>query len=116
MADLLGRVTIDANGEIFRTKKGSKLNVGGEKLTTTMDTIGDAHTTGELMPSSCECTVLHTTKEDAVRLGKLRGVTLNFRGNGISYVVRNASVVDPPDVNDDGEITLKFEGNPAIRQ
>src|SRR5512139_2278698 len=112
MAQLIGRVKIESNGQRFRTKKGAKLNIGGIKRVPVVASDGSVHYTEDVMEATCEFTMLHTSADDAIAVHALTGQTINFIGdNGVTYVISDAFSTDPPDITDEGEAQFKFAGS-----
>ena len=115
MSQLIGKVKVVADGQTFRTKKGSKLETGGIERTVVMDNFGKSHHSEEFMPSVLEFTTLHTSDFDAQAIHALVDVTFNYiADNGIQYVCPNMKSLTPPTITDDGECAFKFSGDPAV--
>jgi len=117
MAKIIGQVEITAGGITFEVLPGATLNPGGVTRQSVMSTRGRAGFTETVTAASVTCTIVFNSTADIVTLRDMTGATLMFDcGNGVSYVVRNADVLNPPPLDSGaGTYEVTLEGDPAER-
>lgn len=117
MSQLTGIAFVKIDGEMTQSKPGAKIKLGGKKRTpvTGHSVYGF---TESIDPAEVDLTVAHsaaTPVEDW--RGKTNAVILFETDTGVTYQVSNAFITDTPELTDgEGELTLKFAGDPAEPQ
>lgn len=117
MAKVTGRVSIKKDGQQLLNRSGWTFNPGGVRRNTQVGDSGVHGHSEETVAPSVSGNVSHTKALDLVELGKDEDVTILFETDtGQSYVLRNAWLVDPPELTaGDGEVSLTYEGMAAER-
>jgi hypothetical protein len=117
VAKITGRVFIKIDGKIQRSKEGAKINLGGVERTSISGTevYGYAE---KPKPSSCEFTLIHAADTDLPALNALTDATIEFETDtGKRYAILGAWLTEPPELTaGGGEVSMKFEGPPAVEK
>ena len=115
MARKIGRVTIDVDGEVFRTVPGARLMAGGPMRTSEMTDQNELVFAETLDPCVIECEIVHTTGTDMTTIQSIVDGTISFVGdNGDAYVSRGAHYNGGSELSN-GNFKAKFTGNPATK-
>jgi hypothetical protein len=114
---LTGIAFIRIDGELVQSKPGAKLKLGGFKreMKTGHKVYGF---TEAVEPSELDLTIYHSaaTPLEDMRT-KTAAVILFETDTGVTYQVSNAVLMETPELSDgDGEVSLKFAGDPAEPQ
>lgn len=117
MSQLTGIAFIKIDGELTQSKPGAKIKLGGYKRTPAVGhKVYGFHEAVE--PAEVELSVVHsaaTPVEDW--RDKTAAVIIFETDTGVTYQVSNAFIMDTPELTDgEGELTLKFAGDPAEQQ
>lgn len=113
MAQASGKATIEIDNVALRTKKGAKIDLGGEKRNADATDQALVFFTAENVPAMVEGTIVHMSDTDLIALRDAKNVTINFRTDtGVLYVVSNAFLTEPPTLQN-GECPVKFAGSAA---
>ncbi len=117
MAQLTGIAFIKIDGEMVQSLPGAKIALGGKKRTPKSGhKLYGYHEAVE--PCMVEMSVAHSaaTPTEEFR-NKVAAVVLFETDTGITYQTSNAFITDPPELTDgEGELSLKFAGEPAEKQ
>ena len=113
MGQILGEVTIRANGKQLKTKTGAVLNPGG--MTRTQHT-GAGKVWGKsqrFTPPSIEVVIAADEDVDVIEINNMLDATLVWEGdNGVSYMMTKSSVGEPASLREDsGDIAATFQGD-----
>lgn len=118
MPQVTGVVFVFINGEIQRSKEGSKLNTGGWERT--------AHMTGPIfhghskkpVPATIEYTGSHMADTDLEALNNLEDATVRFETDtGTVYIVTKAATTKPTELTGgEGEFSVEISGAPAVKE
>jgi hypothetical protein len=116
MGQILGEVTIRANGQQLKTKAGATLNPGG--YTRTQHT-GPGKVWGKskkFTPPSIELVIAADEDVDVIEINALENVTLTWEGdNGVSYMMTQSSTNEPATLREDsGDIAATFFGDKVV--
>ncbi len=114
MSQLTGIAFVKIDGELVQSKPGAKIKLGGFKRTpqTGHRVYGF---TESVDPAEVELTIVHSaaTPVEDFR-SKTAAVILFETDTGVTFQVNNAFLMDTPELTDgEGELTLKFAGDPA---
>lgn len=113
MAQASGKATVKLENVALRTKKGAKLNLGGEKRNADATDQGLVFYTAENVPAEVECTIVHMSDTDLIALRDAKNITVVFETDtGVVYTVSNAFLTEPPTLQN-GECPVKFAGSAA---
>lgn len=117
MGQILGEVTIRANGKLLKTKPGAVLNPGGYSRTQHM---GPGRVWGKskkFSPPSIELVIAADEDVDVMDINAMESVTLVWEGdNGVSYMMTQSSVNDPAQLREEsGDIAATFFGDKVVR-
>ncbi|ELI1839035.1 phage tail tube protein [Vibrio fluvialis] len=115
MGQILGEVTIRANGTQLKTKKGATLNPGGYRRTSHMGPKGKIWgKSKETVAATISVIIAADEDVDVLEINAIENATLTWEGdNGVDYMMTGASPQDVFTLSDSGEITGTFEGNPV---
>ena len=115
MPKAFGRANIKVNGQILKTNKGATFDPGGVMRTSKTTSGGQVNFTEEVKPSRLECAIPYTAGGSIAELAAIEDATINVETDvGASHVMPHAFLVEPPKTGDqDGDISLIFEGAPA---
>lgn len=115
MSRKIGRVTLDADGEVFRSAPGASLQIGGPRRTSEMTDQNELVYMEVIEPAVVVLDIVHVTGYDATTIRAITDATLSFVGdNGDSYVVRGAHCNGTEPLSN-GNIRAEFSGNPATK-
>lgn len=115
MARKIGRVTVDADGEVFRTAPGATLQPGGARRTSEMTDQNELVFSEVLEPAVVTCDIVHVTGYDVTTIRSITDATVSYVGdNGDSYVMRGAHCNGTEELAN-GNIRAMFTGNPATK-
>lgn len=117
MAQLTGIAFIKIDGELTQSLPGAKIKLGGFKRTPkTGHRLYGFHEAVD--PAEVELTVAHSSATPVEDWrNKTEAVILFETDTGITYQVSNAFITDTPELTDgEGELSLKFAGEPAEQQ
>lgn len=117
MGQVLGEVTIRANGKELKTKTGAVLNPGG--FTRTQHTGGGKvrGTSKRFTAPSIEMVIAADEDVDVIEINAIENATLVWKGdNGVSYMMTNAAVAEPASLREEsGDIAATFFGDKVVR-
>lgn len=117
MAQLTGIAFIKVDGAMLQTKPGAKLKLGGRKreMKTGHKVYGF---TESVEPAELDCTFFHSAAVDMEALRNATASVLLFETDtGVTYQVSNACLMESLEITDgDGEVSCKFQGDPAEEQ
>ena len=112
MGQILGEVTIRANGKELKTKTGAVLNPGG--FTRTQHTGGGKvrGTSKRFTAPSIEMLIAADEDVDVIEINNIENATLVWQGdNGVSYMLPGAAVAEPASLREEsGDIAATFFG------
>ena len=114
MSQLTGIAFIKIDGELVQSKPGAKIKLGGFKRTPQVGHKVYGFTEA-VDPAEVELTLVHSaaTPTEDFR-NKTAAVIIFETDTGITYQVNNAFIMETPELTDgEGELTLKFAGDPA---
>lgn len=116
MGQILGEVTIRANGKQLKTKAGAVLNPGG--YTRTQHT-GPGKVWGKSQkysPPSIELVIAADEDVDVMEINAIENATMTWEGdNGVSYMMTQASTNEPATLREDsGDIAATFFGDKVV--
>lgn len=116
MAKVTGIVKIYLDGELHRSKPDATLNVGGITKTAQVGhrLYGFSE---EVTPSEVSFTLSHMADTDLITLRSFEG-TLRFEcDTGVTYVISNATVTEPPELSGGGgDVSVTIMGDPAEQE
>jgi len=114
MAQVTGIVYVKVDGELFRSKEGAKLSLGGKERSAQVghSVYGYAE---KVVPASLEFSIAHVGGDDLIGIQNKIDSTLEFETDtGDTYMVKDAFCTNPSELSGgEGEATFKFEGRPA---
>ncbi|MDR2507611.1 MAG: phage tail tube protein [Candidatus Accumulibacter sp.] len=115
MPGIIGRAYIRVNGMNLNSLNGATLNPGGFTREPVLSDYGYAGYTEKTVNSEVSCDVAISDVDDITALGKIVDTTITFEGgNGAVYVIRHASVSEPPELDSsENKAGLKFIGAAA---
>lgn len=117
MAQLTGIAFIKVDGVMLQSKPGAKLKLGGKKREPKV-----GHKvygfTESVEASELDCTIFHSAATDVEAFrNAVASVILFETDTGVTYQVSNAFLMETPELSDgEGELSLKFSGEPAEQQ
>ena len=116
MGQILGEVTIRANGKQLKTKAGAVLNPGG--YTRTQHT-GPGKVWGKsrkYSPPSIELVIAADEDVDVMEINAIENATLVWEGdNGVSYMMTGSAVAEPASLREEsGDIAATFFGDKVV--
>lgn len=117
MAQLTGIAFLKVDGALLQSKPGAKLKLGGKKRE-----MKSGHKvygyTESVEPAELDCTIYHSAAVDVEALrNAIASVILFETDTGVTYQVSNSALMETPELTDgDGELSLKFQGDPAEQQ
>lgn len=115
MSQKIGRATIDADGEVFRSAPGATLDIGGPTRTTMMTDQNEVVFSEVITPGVVVVDIVHVTGYDATTIRAIVDATISFVGdNGDAYVIRGAHCNNTEPMAN-GNIRATFSGNPATK-
>jgi len=117
MGQILGEVTIRANGQQFKTKPGAVLNPGGYTRT---QHLGPGRVWGKskkYSPPSIEMVIAADEDVDVIEINAIENATLVWEGdNGVSYMMTGASTNEAAPLREEsGDIAVTFFGDRVVR-
>ena len=116
MAKVTGIVTIEVDGETLESEAGATISIGGVTREAVITETGNVFGMETQVPGTIECSILHVTNTDLVRLASLTDVTINFKcDTGQVYTVADGFLTEPPSLSG-GKASLKFAGKAAVLQ
>lgn len=116
MAKATGIVTLELDGETLESEAGATLSVGGFTREALITETGNVYPMETQVPATVECSVLHVTGTDLVKLATLTEAVLNFKcDTGQVYTITQAFLQEPPSLSA-GKVPLKFAGKAAVKQ
>lgn len=114
MAQIVGRVSIIADGIKLDTEKGPKIKLGGIKRSIRSNDSGGTHHSEEGEHCEIECKVFPTKDCPIETIRNFVGVVAQWVGdNGVAYQSRNVCTTDCLEIQASEAFTLKLGGNPA---
>ncbi|MCS6113024.1 phage tail tube protein [Shewanella baltica] len=116
MSDILGEVTIRANGKQLKTKQGATLNPGGDTHTRHTGAGRSWGSSKQFTVPSIAVVIAAAEDVDVIEIGKIKNATLTWEGNnGVDYMMTGAAQQAPFTISDSGDITGTFEGDEVVR-
>ena len=112
---LTGIAFVKVDGELLQSKPGAKINLGGFK-----NTPQTGHRvygfTQEVVAAELECTLVHSFSTPVEDLRSKTDSVVQFETDtGKTYQINGAFIMETLELTDgEGELTLKFAGDPAI--
>lgn len=115
MSQVSGILKVYVDGKKFRVKDGS-LSTGG--ITRTVSKGGAVYGyTEEVTESELDVTLVHMADTDVVALGTLTNSTLRVETDtGQVYTVQGAWTAEPLKLQWGGDLALKMNGQPAVKE
>jgi len=114
---LTGIAFVKVDGDTLQSKPGAKIKLGGKKRTPKVGHKVYGYTE-EVEASELDVTLFHSaaTPLEDYRT-KTEAVILFETDTGVTYQIANAFLTETPELSDgEGEVTLKFAGDPAEQQ
>ena len=106
-----GRVSVDMDGTVLRSKPGAKLSPGGVKRNHAVDDQLGVYHQEEYTPAMIECTLVHVSDTDLVAIRNFKNGTVRYKTDtGKVYEVTNADCAEVGDLQN-GELPVKFGGD-----
>jgi len=106
-----GRVSVDMDGVILKSKPGAKLTIGGVKREHSVDDQLNVYHQESYTPGMIECTLVHVADTDLVAIRNFKNGTVRFKcDTGKVYESTNADCAEVGDMQN-GECTVKFGGD-----
>lgn len=117
MAQLTGIAFIKVDGVMLQTKPGAKLKLGGKKREPKIGhkVYGYTETTEQ---AELDCTAYHSAAMDVEALRNATASVILFETDtGVTFQISNAFLLETLELTDgEGEISMKFAGDPAEQQ
>ena len=116
MGQILGEVTIRANGKQLKTKVGVVLNPGGYTRTQHNGPGKSWGKSRKYVGPSIQMVIAADEDVDVMEINAMENVTLTWEGdNGVSYMMTNSSTNEPATLREDsGDIDATFFGDKTV--
>lgn len=117
-AKVTGICIVRLNGKSLRSKEKATLAVGGVERTAQYADNAFAGFSTKPVCAKVSATLVHDSATDLLDIASAENVSIEFATDtGISYLVANAFCVKPPELTGgDGEVSVEFEGSPAVQR
>jgi len=116
MAQVAGIIKVYVNNALYRTLEGAKLMMGGDKREMVSGHAVYGHKVTAVMPGGVETKIVHTSDVDLDEIRSIANATIRYEcDNGSVYTIADATLTEVIEM-ENGEISLKFEGQPAIAE
>ena len=116
-AVVTGTVIVRYNNLSISSKPGAKLDLGGYTRTPVFADGVLIGSSSKPEASKVSCTLAHTSSSDLDTLNNAFDGTLLFEtDSGVTFTIRNAFLVKPPELTGDGgDVAVEFAGQPAVK-
>ena len=116
MGQILGEVTIRANGKQLKTKTGAVLNPGGYTRTQHTGAGKSWGKSQKYSPPSIEMVIAADEDVSVIEINAMFDVTMTWEGdNGVRYMMTKASTTEPATLREDsGDIAATFFGDKVV--
>lgn len=115
MSQVTGILKVYVDGVKYRVKDGS-LNTGGKTRTVEKGSAVYGFVE-EVTESTLDVTLVHMADTDLVQLNTLTNSTLRVETDtGQVYTVQGAWTTEPLELKWGGEVSLKMNGQPAVKE